>query len=338
MMNKLNLNMPIDKVKTMNSYDAVKKMVHLQKYCEQNIVNDAIKIYNDLHETQRNEYVINALLKCFKKRHTHKIDMDQMKLIKCIKNSLIGNNNNENIDIYNKTSLIGIYSQLKDTQTTTQIFDSIPANKKNIVTISAMMKCFMDNNQNDKAISLYEESNSYIEHNDISNLLMIKACNNMNDYNKAKKLVNTKIFIDQNDINSYDIKLITTVIDFYGKNGDINDAFNIFNKIATNKKDIACAGAMMKCFIDNCQNDKAMQLYEQCNYQHDDTTNLLFIKACINSSNYDKCEQLIRSKINANNLNKYSIEFITTLIDFYGRKGDINIAFNIFNKITPNKR
>ncbi len=111
------------------------------------------------------------------------------------------------------------------------------------------------------------------QHNDISNLLMIKACNNLNDYNKAKKLVNSKICIDSNNINNYDIKLITTLIDFYGKNGDISYALNIYNNIKENRKDIACVGAMMKFFIDNCQNEEAISLYEQYNYKQDDTAN-----------------------------------------------------------------
>ncbi len=79
-------------------------------------------------------------------------------------------------------------------------------------------------------------------------------------------------------------------------------------------------------------------MYQQYNYKQDDTANLLFIKACGNSGNYDKCVALIDGKVNVNNLNKYSIQFITTLIDFYGRKGDINIALNVFNKMDCTKR
>eukprot|EP01084_Bolivina_argentea_P232083 391225_1 len=57
---------PIMTIK-MNSHTAVKKIKDLQKYNEQNMITKAFEIYNDLDETQKNEFVINAVLNCCKK-------------------------------------------------------------------------------------------------------------------------------------------------------------------------------------------------------------------------------------------------------------------------------
>ena len=71
---------------------------------------------------------------------------------------------------------------------------------------------------------------------------------------------------------------MNTLIDFYGKIGDVNNAVNIFSNIAENKKGIVTINAMMKCLLDNNQNEKAISLYEQYNYyKHNDISNLLLL-------------------------------------------------------------
>ena len=51
-----------------------------------------------------------------------------------------------------------------------------PENKKYMITINAMINCFIDNNQNEKAISMYQEYNN--KHDNVSNLLLITAYTN----------------------------------------------------------------------------------------------------------------------------------------------------------------
>ena len=68
---------------------------------------------------------------------------------------------------------------------------------------------------------------------------------------------------------------------------------------------------MMKAYNKNVEYNNAILLYEQYNGQHDDVSNILFVKACNNN---------------------HSIEFINTLIDFYGKGDDIDDALNICNK------
>ena len=53
-----------------------------------------------------------------------------------------------------------------------------------------MMNCFIDNNENEKAISGYEQSNG--KHNDSSTLLFVKVCTNIGDVDKGTKLINNR--------------------------------------------------------------------------------------------------------------------------------------------------
>ena len=112
-----------------------------------------------------------------------------------------------------------------------------------------------------------------------------------------------------------DITFINTVIDCYGKISDVPNTVNTFTNIAKNKKDIVTIGAMMKCFIDNNENEKAISIYEQYNGQHDNISNTLFIKACTNIGDADKGSKLI----NSTTMIDGSTTFINTVIGFYGK-------------------
>ena len=69
-----------------------------------------------------------------------------------------------------------------------------------------MMKCLIDNNQNDK----------------------------------GKKLIKSTT-----DIQHGDIKFITSIIDFYGKISDVNNAINIFNNVPEKSRNIVTINAMI---------------------------------------------------------------------------------------------
>eukprot|EP01084_Bolivina_argentea_P239109 401854_1 len=235
----------------MNSKIALKQIKDLQKFNSQNMVTEAFKIYTNLHNTQQNEYVINEVLNCCKQMLKNKNDINTTKVIEYIKNSVI--NTNENV--YVKNTLISIYSQCKDITNAIKVFDSIPKHKKTIVSINAMMTCFINNKKTEKAISLYEyySHSLNLDKDDVSNLLFIKACGTHKKYDKkGEQFIQSLQF---NDINSHSIKLITTLIDFYGKT-DMNKALQIFDNVPINKKSISSVSVIMKCFIDKNEKKK----------------------------------------------------------------------------------
>ena len=308
--------------------------------------SNAIKIYNDLDETQKNGYVINQILNCFKKgivinkRKRGDLDIDTKRVISDIENVIINNDNNETFD-HAKCSLITIYGKIGYIDKALNIFNNnISENKKDIICIGSIMNACNNNKKYNKCISIYYEYNKYKKHNDVTNLLFIKACINTNNYEKANKLIDSLIN-KQQDLNNFSIEFINTLIDFYGKIGDIDNALNIFNKIISqNRENIICINTMMNIYNNNKEYNKCISIYQQYVNIHNDISHLLFIKACINSNNYGKAQKLINSLLlleNKKNIQNHSIEFITTLIDFYGKIGDINKALQIFNNIPKNK-
>ncbi len=83
--------------------------------------------------------------------------------------------------------------------------------------------------------------NSIAQQNDTTNLCLIKACIQLNEYENEIKLIDSlKTNENKNNINNFSIEFITT-LNFYGKNGNIKSAENIFN--------ISYSNILMNSFI-----------------------------------------------------------------------------------------
>eukprot|EP01084_Bolivina_argentea_P148414 259473_1 len=313
-------------------------------------INNAIKLFNDIPKYKRDLISVTAMMKCFIENEQNdkaillyeeyngdNDDVSNLLFIKACGNVCDFNKGNKLIELVFKdinnhsipfiNNLVDFYGKCDDIKRALGIFNDIPDENKDVVSVGSMLKCFIDRDENENAIALYKRC-KHIEHNDVTNLLFLKACSNMCYYDTGMKLIN-EIF---NDINGHSIEFITTLIDFYGKCGDIDNALNLFNGITESKQNIVSIGAMMNCFIANNENEKAIVLYEKYdNGMHNDITNVLFMEACMNISQYDKGKDFISSVMK--NVPSYSVEFINNLIGFYGKCGDIDNALNVFNTI-----
>merc|ERR1712003_240274 len=88
-----------------------------------------------------------------------------------------------------------------------------------------------------------------------------------------------------------------TLLDFYAESGEISSAWNIFNSIADDMKDVICLNNMIKCCINNDQHKEAIKLYKQYGKLTDDVSHLLIIHSCINQKDFEKGKQIIDSNI-----------------------------------------
>ncbi len=94
-------------------------------------------------------------------------------------------------------------------------------------------------------------------------------------------------------INSNNIQIKTTLIEFYDHFMDRKFALNIFESIDKDEMDIVCISTMMKCFIDGGQYKNALGLYDDNNIC-DNICNVLTIRVCIDSGEYDKGKYIHR--------------------------------------------
>ena len=165
---------------------------------------------------------------------------------------------------------------------------------------------------------------------------LIHSTHTPSDLHAALSIVN-KIFEIERQHKYPNIKLLRLLIDCYGHCGDIRKAKFVFDSIPNKKKNIVFITCMMQQFMKNECHKQAIQLYEQHITKHDNVSNILFLKACSNSLQFEKGKKWINSTINTNEISKYDIKLLCTLLDFYGRSGEVEDAKNIFWKIAPKR-
>ena len=112
----------------------------------------------------------------------------------CQKGKMIHNSIRDDVDkndkVEVKTALIEFYNHFGQASVALNIFHSINKSKIDIVSISSMMKCYIDGNEYENALDLYDkvENDYHIEYDDICHVLAIKACIHTNNYDKGKSI------------------------------------------------------------------------------------------------------------------------------------------------------
>ena len=90
-----------------------------------------------------------------------------------------------------QNALINFYGDCGDISESIKVFDSIPDHKKDIVSVSSIMKAYINNNLQHDALNLYDiMSNEYKHiHKDDIYTLSIKACTDIGDLEKGNKYI-----------------------------------------------------------------------------------------------------------------------------------------------------
>eukprot|EP01084_Bolivina_argentea_P212991 361915_1 len=138
-----------------------------------NYYNDeAIQLYekyNDLNDHISHLYAIKA---CINSRNIQKGRKIHWKL----------NLTDNNKDIKIKCALIDFYGICGDINNALQIYKSTQNKNKNIVMFSSMMNAYIYNNLSKDALILYNNINSEVTKDNISHILVLRACIDINDF------------------------------------------------------------------------------------------------------------------------------------------------------------
>ena len=223
------------------------------------------------------------------------------------------------------SSIIGYCGKIGDVITAEKVFQSVNDKKMDVQCVATMMRCYMDNKEWSKAIKCYEGFKG--KHNNITITLVVKSSMEINLFEKCKNIVDK---LDMDNIKG-SIEFMTVLIEYYGY-VEIESALNIYQRMG--KRDLKCLVTIMKGCLYNGYNQKAMELYQNYPGKHNDYSNSLYIRACINSNNFARGK--IERLFNLSNIEIYSIQFLTILIEFYGNI-DIQMALKIYENIKPSK-
>lgn len=259
----------------------------------------AFSIFDSVYG-DKNYFLVNSLLKCclhFDQSYQGIVIWDEIQSIANIDYSLIikccirchRSHPDKCIDILHsinryikrgniaiKSALITAFGQCGDIKTSWSIFNDIPNDHKNIIVITAMMKCCINHHEGAAALTIYDQFNE-IEpdiHNEVSRLLAIRACIESDEWHRGTQLIALNAQYDRS------LQFKTTQIEFYGHFGDIDSAFRVFHSVLDDQKDAICIGAMLKALVNAGYSEESLSLYDNSKYSHltDDVSNVLAIK------------------------------------------------------------
>eukprot|EP01083_Nonionella_stella_P092963 260361_1 len=244
----------------------------------------------------------------------------------------IGNDEAHSVKLY--SALIDLYGACHDVDAAEAIYRCIPSDERDIVSMCSMMTCYLKNNANDECLRIYAAQSNDRSKNNVSHLLALKACTKGNKYEVATQIIHKHI---DYRTTKHSIELLTTMIDLYGECGDIERAKDVFLSVATSERSVVCNGAMMKALIKAGMNDEALAVYKQARQSHNNTTHLLALKACINLGDFEYGEEIIKNNrlyvMHLESDANTKINLCNTMMEFYGKMGDIARAMQLFDAI-----
>ena len=242
--------------------------------------------------------------------------------------NITANINKHSTELQN--TIIHFYAHFGDLSTALFVFDKI--NSKPTAVINGAMHACLSNKDSKQCLAVYDTYPNNA--NNVCHTLAIKACLNLNDFERGKAIHQS---IQTRNNNSL---VQTTLIDFYGHFSDVKSAENIFDALPQCNKDKVCVGAMMKCLINNGQSHRALLIYDTFNplllLSNDSWSTVLALKACANVKDFEKGKEIIKAMNDKMCLQ--SIEVSNTLIDFYGQSNEIKRAKVVFDSIPDLQR
>ncbi|CAF0865251.1 unnamed protein product [Adineta ricciae] len=227
-------------------------------------------------------------------------------------------------DSYLLTSLIHFYMQCNQVTKAEELFRM--SKEKTLPMFGSLMKGYLTNHQASKVIELYDQ----IEHPDET--IYVLALNACAQLKTEQALALTKrIFHNIQDKLQSSSYLSTSLLDALAKCGDIAEAERLFQSLE--KKILPMYGALMKGYIENQMEQKAVELFKEIDNPSDSVLNLFF-NACAQLKT-DEVLTVIKKYLKENSkLLSSDFRVLTSLLDALVKCRDLNYAENLFNRLS----
>eukprot|EP01083_Nonionella_stella_P026725 73609_1 len=268
-----------------------------------------------------------------------------------------------------KTSLIDFYGTCGDIHEAIRTFNSIKHHQMNVCIVGAMMKAYINNGYFIECLRLYDnyhvlhddlchllaikacwKSNDLAKGKHIHSIIHSRLANSAHtieisnaliefyghfkDVQNAYKVMSA-LSPKQQQLNVIFIPFMKILIaNHCNINTDtcvlyIHHALDIFGSMDDAHKTSFMVGTIMTVLIDAERYEKALCVYEQYEWLHDDVCHNLAIKACVHSNNINKGKQ-IRDALGTDIDN---IQLKNGLISFYGHFCDIENAQSMYHSM-----
>ncbi|KAH7302502.1 hypothetical protein KP509_23G075700 [Ceratopteris richardii] len=233
-------------------------------------------------------------------------------------------------DMAFRSALIAAYANFEHLEDAQRIFDRV-SNADQVIW-GAMIAGYANRNYGSAAFELFAKMQEQgICGNEFIYTSVFKSCGSMGEVRKGRKLHHLVIEagVDSN------IHVGSSVVDMYGKCGNLEDALKVFDKL--HKRNIVSWGAMIGAYVQNDMGDRALAVFARMQNDHIKPDRLVYVyalRACEKSRTLTEClcihDQIVRAGLNTDTL------ICHTLIEVYLVCGSLLDGNRLFDMSSQN--
>ena len=283
--------------------------------------DDALNLYDDtLQSTPQRTDDISHLLALQGCIRTADYDRGQ-----AIKQKIDDSAKERALSLNLRNSLIDFYGHFGEMESAQAIYDSIPDEDKTIVTVGAMMEALCNCTRNMDCIELFEAIPSMkgMVRNTICYSIVFKACTQATAFHIGRDIHERLKCDDQNKEMLEDPSIQINLIEFYAKCGSLATSQEMFDDIEC--KDISVWNAMIKAYGRNGDIESALRIYERMDVEANCKTFTILLNACNHSGNVEEALRIWKEEMVDEDM-KYDSFVVATLVDCFGRRGLLDEA------------
>ncbi|KAJ6757381.1 PENTATRICOPEPTIDE REPEAT-CONTAINING PROTEIN [Salix koriyanagi] len=262
----------------MSERDVVSWSTMIRAYSRHKLFNEGLKLIESMHfsNVKPSEVAMISMVNLFS-------DLENVEMGKAMHGYVIRNSNSEKTVVPLTTCLIDMYAKCGNLDAARTLFDGFT--QRSIVSWTAMIAgCIRCNDLEEGERLFVRMIEEKVFPNDITLLSLIIPCGFVGAVQLGKRL---HAYILRNGF-GMNLALATSLVDMYGKCGDIRSARAIFDSMKN--KDVMTWTAMISAYAqDNCI-DHALQLFVQmrdCGVRPNELTMVSLLSLCAENGALD---------------------------------------------------
>eukprot|EP01018_Ginkgo_biloba_P030650 Gb_26653 [translate_table: standard] len=230
--------------------------------------------------------------------------------------------------LYVGNALVDMYAKCGNIELARQLFDEMAI--RDVVSWSAMITGYAQNGYADEALTLFHQMQlAEVKPNRATIVSVLPACAELTALQQGKDIHD---YIIKNRLES-DVSVRTALVTMYARCGSIDAACQLFDEMS--KRDVVSWSAMIAGYAQTGHANEALSLFHQmqlAGVRPNSVTMVSVLPACahLRDLHQGKCMHAYITK----NGFESNVSVRNTLIDMYAKCGCIDIAWQLFGKMS----
>ena len=229
-----------------------------------------------------------------------------------------------------------------------EVFNELKADHKDNTVINGVLRLLLESN---RSLHYIESMSFDIERaKDIDLGLLLKCCLTTRGAQslheeQSKSIIQMLSHISESteDIDDDAVSLKVDLMAVYCRCGAVTQAVSVLNSISGGLRRRECIQSVMRWLMDNGQSAESTTLCLQWlngqqEVEHNDTTMMLLLRACSDCKRYHEAIEWLNVNINFDEIDRYGVELVNSMIAFYGECNCMDNAVRIFHNRSSDKR